>query len=109
MNLTLSSRLDGDTTILTVVGELDVATAPELRERLAGLDNNGVHDLVLDMSGVNFCDSTGLGILVGARKRFKAHGGAMTITHVQESVRRLFELTGLIDTFGIDGTASPSS
>jgi anti-sigma B factor antagonist len=107
MNLTLSSRVDGDTTTLTVVGEVDLATSPDLRERLAALENTGVRDLVLDMAGVNFCDSTGLGVLVGARKRFKAHGGGMTLVNVQDSVRRVFELTGLIDTFGIDHTVDP--
>jgi anti-sigma B factor antagonist len=109
MNLILSSRLDGAVTVLTVAGEIDVATAPELRERIVELVNGGVYNLVIDMAAVEFCDSTGLGVLVGGLKRVRSHDGSLTLINVRDSVRRLFELTKLTDAFGIDGTLSATS
>ena len=82
-------------TVVSVFGELDVATAPDLKERLTGLVNEGRVKLVLDLSGVDFLDSTGLGMIVSALKRARTHGGDLRIVCTEARITRLFEITGL--------------
>ena len=81
--------------VVSVFGEVDVATAPELKERLTGLVNEGRVKLVLDLSGVDFLDSTGLGMIVSALKRARTHGGDLRIVCTESRITRLFEITGL--------------
>ena len=70
----------GGVAVLAVAGELDLATAPRLREQLTRLvgDSPG-RVVVVDLSGVTFCDSIGLGVLVGAQRRARAHGGVIRL------------------------------
>jgi len=81
--------------VVSVFGEVDVATAPELKERLTGLVGEGRVKLVLDLSGVDFLDSTGLGMIVSALKRARTHGGDLRIVCTESRITRLFEITGL--------------
>ena len=69
MELSLSTRTVGDRTVVEVGGEIDVYTAPRLREQLVDLVADGKYHLVVDMERVDFLDSTGLGVLVGGLKR----------------------------------------
>ena len=82
-------------TIVSIYGELDVATAPSLREKLIALVGDGSVKLVLDLEGVDFLDSTGLGTIISALKRARTHGGDMRLVCTQARIRRLFEITGL--------------
>lgn len=61
MDLELSTKTDGGRTVVSVSGEIDMYTAPTLREYLTALLSDGVKDLAIDVNGVDFCDSTGLG------------------------------------------------
>src|SRR5262245_5539484 len=82
-------------TVVTVHGEIDVATSPALRERLIGLVNDGSAQLVLDLEAVDFLDSTGLGTIVSTLKRTRSHGGDLRLVCTEARIRRLFEITGL--------------
>lgn len=82
-------------TVMSVFGELDVATSPDLRERLIDLVAEGRTRLVIDLDGVDFLDSTGLGTIVGALKRVRTHGGDLRLVCSQSRIARLFEITGL--------------
>ena len=82
-------------TVVTVHGEIDVATSPALRERLIDLVNDGATRLVLDLEAVDFLDSTGLGTIVSLLKRVRTHGGDLRLVCTEARIRRLFQITGL--------------
>lgn len=89
MDLSLSTETMGDRTIVRVGGEIDVYTAPKLREQLVELVNDGSFHLVVDMEGVDFLDSTGLGVLVGGLKRVRAHEGSLRLVCNQERILKI--------------------
>jgi len=90
--------------IVEVEGEIDVYTAPRLRELLIDLVNNGHYQLVVNMEKVEFLDSTGLGVLVGGLKRVRAHDGSLDLVCTQERILKIFRITGLTKVFGIHDT-----
>ena len=104
MDLTLSTREEGDRTVVVVGGEIDVYTAPKLREQLVDLVNAGRYNLVIDMEGVDFLDSTGLGVLVGGLKRVRAHDGSLRLVCTQERILKIFRITGLTKVFPLHDT-----
>jgi anti-sigma B factor antagonist len=82
-------------TVVSIYGEVDVATSPQLREQLIQLVGEGRTRLVLDLEGVDFLDSTGLGTIVSALKRARTHGGDLRLVCTEARITRLFEITGL--------------
>jgi len=101
VDLSLSTRTVGDRTIVEVGGEIDVYTAPKLREQLVELVNDGKYHLIVDMEGVDFLDSTGLGVLVSGLKRLRSHDGDLTLVCTQHRILKVFEITGLTKVFAI--------
>jgi anti-sigma B factor antagonist len=101
VDLSLTTRTEGDRTIVSVGGEIDVYTAPKLREQLVDLVNAGQYHLVVDMEDVEFLDSTGLGVLVGGLKRVRAHEGSLRLVCTQERILKIFRITGLTKVFPI--------
>ena len=87
--------------ILSVRGEVDVYTAPKFRERLIELVSEGKHQIVVDLEGVEFLDSTGLGVLVGGLKRLRSHDGDLVLVCTQSRILKVFEITGLTKVFAI--------
>ena len=87
--------------ILAVNGEVDVYTAPRLRERLVDLVSQGKHQVIVDLEGVDFLDSTGLGVLVGGLKRLRSHDGDLSLVCTQHRILKVFEITGLTKVFAI--------
>jgi len=75
VDVTVTSRENGDRTVVEVTGEIDVYTAPALREELSRLVDGEHTNLVVDLTQVSFMDSTGLGVLVGALKKVRTLGG----------------------------------
>jgi anti-sigma B factor antagonist len=90
--------------IVDVEGEIDVYTAPRLRELLIELVNTGFYQLVVNMEKVEFLDSTGLGVLVGGLTRGRAHDGSLDLVCTQERILKIFRITGLTKVFGIHDT-----
>jgi anti-sigma B factor antagonist len=90
--------------VVDVEGEIDVYTAPRLRELLIDLVNKNNYQFVVNMEKVEFLDSTGLGVLVGGLKRMRAHDGSLDIVCTQERILKIFRITGLTKVFGIHGT-----
>lgn len=92
-----------DTWVLSISGEVDVATSPELREQLHALLDQGTGVVVIDLSATTFMDSSGLGVLVGALRRCKQEGRdeAVVLENLQEPVRKVFDITGLAELFTI--------
>jgi anti-sigma B factor antagonist len=101
VELTLDTRTEGDRTIVEVGGEIDVYTAPKLREQLIDLVSGGNYHIVVDMERVEFLDSTGLGVLVGGLKRVRAHEGSLRLVCTQERILKIFRITGLTKVFPI--------
>ena len=85
----------GEWEILTVTGEIDMATAPRFRQRLLAVIGAGAQDVVIDLSGVDFIDSTGLGVLMGAAKRVRGAGGDIRLVMTGSRLSELVELTRL--------------
>ena len=82
-------------TVVRLRDALDVATAPTLRERLIGLLRPGMRLLVLDMSRVPSCDSSGLAVLIGAQRRARQLGIVLRLAAPSPAVAKLLRLTGL--------------
>lgn len=101
MDVGVTSRDVGDQTVVEVSGEIDVYTAPVLRERLASLVDAGRTDLVVDLTPVRFMDSTGLGVLVGVLKKIRGHGGRLQLVIDSDRLLRVFEITALTQVFAI--------
>ena len=96
-------ELTGERSARVVVGgDLDIATSHELREELYRILETGHVDLVVDLHGVGFIDSTGLGVLVGALRRAAAAGGALSLVVADGPVRDVFDFTGLAPVFRMD-------
>ena len=90
-----SAYLGGNTHVVTVVGDLDVATAPALAAELERITLEGAMEAVVDLLGVSFVDSVTLGVLVDASKRLKARGGTLRIVCDDRRIARIMEITGL--------------
>jgi anti-sigma B factor antagonist len=87
-----------------VSGEVDVYSAPSLKESIMDLLDSGANTVVVDLTGVAFLDSTGLGALVEARTATAGAGGALPLVCNQERIIKLFTITGLDEVFAIHST-----
>lgn len=104
MDLTITTRTVDPFDVIEIGGEVDVYTAPRLRESIVEAVEAGRHRLIIDVQKVEFLDSTGLGVLVGALKRVRADGGSLDIVCTQDRILKIFEITGLDKVFGLHAT-----
>jgi len=95
-------RLEGNTAIVGLQGELDISTSPKAREALIALLTEGCRHLIVNLHRIDYIDSTGLGALVGALRRAREQGGELRLVGLSGRVRRLFEITHLTFAFPID-------
>jgi anti-sigma B factor antagonist len=96
----IQRELDKHASVLSVEGELDLASAPSLKWALTDILDAGHDQVILDLMLVSFIDSTALGVLVGVKKHLSA-GARLAIVCTHPDVLNIFELTGLDATFDI--------
>ena len=101
MDLKLGHYSKDGIEVVNVEGEIDIYTAPRLRELLIDLVSKNNYQLVVNLEKVGFLDSTGLGVLVGGLKRVRPHDGWLDLVCTQERILKIFKITGLTKVFGI--------
>jgi anti-sigma B factor antagonist len=109
MELSLVTRSVSEHTVLEIGGEIDVYTAPRLREQLVELADAGRNRLIVDLARVDFLDSTGLGVLVGAHRRTKAGEGSFSLVCPHERLMKIFRITGLDSVFEIHSSVEEAA
>ncbi|MEX1141841.1 MAG: STAS domain-containing protein [Thermoleophilaceae bacterium] len=97
-------EIDSETHVIELGGEIDLYTAPEFKERMVQLIDDGKRRLVVDLSDATFIDSTTLGVLVGGVKRLRPAGGSLALVCTDENITKIFEITGLDRVFPIHST-----
>ena len=93
--------------VVDIEGEIDIYTAPRLRELLIDLVSKTSYQLVVNLDKVGFLDSTGLGVLVGGLRRVRVHDGSLDLVCTREQILKIFRVTGLTEIFGIYETRGP--
>ncbi|HET6876057.1 MAG TPA: STAS domain-containing protein [Jatrophihabitans sp.] len=104
VELSVSRQSVGGYPVVAVSGEVDVYSAPALKDSLTELMQSGVSTVVVDLTDVAFLDSTGLGALVEARSATTEAGGSLPLVCSQERILKLFTITGLDGVFSIHPT-----
>jgi anti-sigma B factor antagonist len=87
--------------VVSVQGEVDVYTSPAFREHLYRLIDDGATRVIVDFAGMDFIDSSGLGVLVGALKRIREQSGEIELRGLKPSAKKIFDITGLTQVFSI--------
>lgn len=112
-DLAITTRTVDGMPILDLTGEVDSYNAPKLREKMVSLIDAGSATLVINMAGVDYIDSTGLGTLVAGLKRASEKNGAIRIICPNEQIYKVFSITGLVKVFAIfdseDKAVAPAS
>ncbi len=84
-----------------LLGELDLSTAPQLRDELVRVSTEGAQMVTVDLADLAFIDSTGLSVLITGLKRLRQQGGDMALRSPTPSTRRVLEITGLTQVFAV--------
>ncbi len=101
VSLALTEARHGETTVIGVRGELDILTAPRVAARLDEVIRSRTGDVVLDLRETEFIDSSGLSILLTARRRLASGERGLTVVCGPGPVRQVFELSRLTETLGV--------
>lgn len=110
MNLTMNSRTPDETTcVLDIEGEVDVYTSPQLKQDLMSFAERGIKHVIINLSKVEYLDSTGLGVLIGGLKRLREAGGNLVLVGPDMRIQRIFEITGLNNIFDIYETEAEAA
>jgi anti-sigma B factor antagonist len=104
VRLSISTEQHDGEVVVTVAGDIDVSSASQLRQVLHDHLENDARQLVVDLEGVDFCDSTGLAVFIAALHRARSRGGGLALTRVQRPVLRVLRVTGLDRVFTIKET-----
>jgi anti-sigma B factor antagonist len=94
-------KVDSDTHVVAVSGEIDLFTAPEFKQRTSAPIDAGRTHLIVDLTETSFIDSSSLGVLIGAHRRLKLRGGTLVVVCDTESIVKTFKITGLDGVFAI--------
>jgi len=106
MELGIRTEQDGGVCTVTLEGEVDVYTAPRLKEQLVALLEGDCVSVIVDLEKVAFIDSSGLGVLVSALRRAREKDGVVRIVCTRDSILKIFRITGLDKVFPIFSDAS---
>ena len=87
--------------VVEVQGEIDVYTSPRVKEMINELIEQGRFHLIIDLEGVRYIDSTGLGVLIGALKKVREHEGRILLVCTNPQIKKIFNITGLVKIFEI--------
>ena len=101
MDLKLGHYSKDGIEVVNVEGEIDIYTAPRLRELLIDLAGKNSYQLIVNLDKVGFPGSTGLGVLAGGLNRVRPHDGSLDLVCTQERILKIFKITGLTKVFGI--------
>src|SRR5881398_3820459 len=96
-----TEQLSGDAFVISLTGEVDLYTAPEVKQQLLEVIGQGAKEVVVDFSGTTFIDSTTLGVLVGGVKRLRTNDGQLSLVCSDRNITKIFEITGLDRVFSI--------
>jgi anti-anti-sigma factor len=102
--ITLRITTHDGSAVMRIGGELDLVSAPQLRNAIATVQADKLDELVLDLADLRYIDSVGIGLLVATRRRADAEGTRLVVRHTSPAVRRLLEMTGLVAYLGLDGS-----
>lgn len=113
MGFSVSEAWAGEWAVVSVTGELDMATAPALATALDSLIEGGHVQVVVDLSGVSFIDSTGLSVLGSRLRKARASGGRLPVVVTESNLLRVFRITGLHEMFPVvasvdEATSAPA-
>jgi anti-sigma B factor antagonist len=96
MNLNINTKvINNKTRMIDLEGEVDVYTAPQLKQQIIDLLDDGALHIVVNLSAVNYLDSTALGVLIGGLKRLRERDGILELICPNPRIKRIFEITGL--------------
>jgi anti-sigma B factor antagonist len=102
MNLKVDTRsLSDKTSMIDLEGEVDVYTAPQLKQQIISMLDGGTNHVIVNLTNVEYLDSTALGVLIGGLKRLREKNGALDLVCPNPRIRRIFEITGLDKIFDI--------
>ena len=101
LSIDLKTEDGGDTLVFKLRGSLDLATAPTVRAALTDAADKGGHHLIVDLSQLEFLDSTGLSVLIGAHRRAAERGGSLRLIVQDGPISRLLNITGLVAVFAV--------
>ncbi|PPA70542.1 anti-sigma factor antagonist [Jeotgalibacillus proteolyticus] len=103
MNISINVTEQTDEQVkVAIAGEIDAFTAPKLREKMEPFSLQEGITLIVDLSQVNYMDSTGIGVFVGLFKGMKSNGGHLQLIGLSDRLKRLFDITGLADIMDIN-------
>jgi anti-sigma B factor antagonist len=101
LSIDVTSLDDGKAQLFVLHGSLDLATSPALRAALMEAAEHEGHALVVDLTELEFLDSTGLGALIGAHRRATEKNGSLRLVVQEGQILRLLRITGLLDVFRV--------
>lgn len=101
LSIDIKSENNGAAVVFALKGSLDLATSPTVRAALLEAANDGKHEIVVDLTHVEFIDSTGLGALIGGHRRALESGGSVSLVVTDGPISRLLNITGLIRVFRV--------
>jgi anti-sigma B factor antagonist len=107
-SIAIEPAMDALGVVVALQGELDLATSRELDLRLREIESTNPGRLLIDLSGLEFMDSTGLAVMIRAQQSAQANGHRLAFRPGPPQVQRLFELTGMLDRFTFEAAASTS-